>query len=120
MALPVIDCHIHVQPFDMLKPDVRRTFWRDKENRGELESFAEDPAKLLRHMDAEGIERVGLINYVSPDVMGFTNEVNEWMAHYASADPQRLIAFGSVHPAFVTDAAAETERVIAMGLRALK
>ena len=50
------------------------------------ESFAADPARLLRQMDADGVERVGLINYVSPDVMGFTNEVNEWMTRYASAD----------------------------------
>ena len=39
-------------------------------------------------MDADGIERVGLINYVSPDVMGFTGEVNEWMMRYAAADPR--------------------------------
>jgi predicted TIM-barrel fold metal-dependent hydrolase len=118
--LPVIDSHIHIQPFHMLKPDVQATFWRRKDNRAELEGFAEDPAKLLRQMDSDRIDRVGLINYVSPDVMGFTSEVNEWMVRYASADRQRLIAFGSIHPAFVKDAAGETDRVIEMGVRALK
>ena len=104
----------------MLKPEVQRTFWHRKDNQAELEAFATDPAKLLRHMDADGIERVGLINYVSPDVMGFTSDVNEWMMRYAAHDPQRLIPFGSVHPAFTEDAGAETDRVIAMGARALK
>ncbi len=116
----VIDCHIHIQPFHMMRPDVQRTFWHNKPNRAELESFAEDPSKLLRQMDADGVDRVGLINYVSPDVMGFTSEVNAGMVRYASAEPTRLIPFGSVHPAFTDDPGGETDRVIEMGARALK
>ena len=116
----VIDAHIHIQPFHMLKPEVQATFWHRKNNRAELESFAADASKLLRQMDADGVERVGLINYVSPDVMGFTGEVNEWMVKYASADDQRLIPFGSVHPGFVDDVGGETDRVIELGVRALK
>ena len=116
----VTDAHIHIQPFHMMKPDVQRTFWEKKPNREELESLAADPAKLLQHMDRDGVERVGLINYVSPDVMGFTSEVNAWMMRFAAAERARLIAFGSVHPAFTNDSGGETERVIAMGARALK
>ena len=116
---PVIDAHIHIQPFHMMKPDVQATFWRQKD-RAAFEAFAADPAKLLRQMDADGVERVGLINYVSPDVMGFTSEVNAWMMSYASAEPSRLIPFGSVHPAFTDDPGGDTDRVIEMGARALK
>ena len=104
----------------MLKPDVRETFWRNKPNRAELEALAGDPSKLLAQMDADGIERVGLINYVSPDVMGFTADVNDWMVRYAAADRSRLIAFGSVHPAFTKDVRGETRRIIDAGVRALK
>src|SRR5688572_29035037 len=104
----------------MLKPDVRATFWHKKDNRAELEALAADPAKLLRQMDADGIERVGLINYVSPDVMGFTAACNDWMIRYASADRSRLIPFGSVHPKFTNDVAGETRRIIDAGVRALK
>ncbi len=118
--MPVIDAHIHIQPFHMMKPEVQRTFWHNKPNRAELEALAEDPGKLLAQMDADGIERVGLINYVSPDVMGFTSEVNAWMMSYASADRSRLIPFGSVHPAYTDDPGAETDRIIEMGARALK
>ena len=116
----VTDAHIHIQPFHMMKPDVQRTFWEKKPNRAELESFAADPRKLLRQMDDDGIDRVGLINYVSPDLMGFTDEANPWMIRYASADPSRLIAFGSVNPRFTTDVAAATSRVIDAGAKALK
>ena len=103
----------------MMKPDVQATFWQ-KKNRAEFEALAEDPRKLLRQMDADDVERVGLINYVSPDVMGFTAEVNEWMMRYAAAEPARLIPFGSVHPGFTDDPGGETDRVIGMGARALK
>jgi uncharacterized protein len=118
--LAVIDAHIHIQPFHMMKPDVQRTFWHKKEIRAEVEGYAADPAKLLKRMDEDGVERVGLINYVSPDLMGFTAEANAWMVQYASVDPSRLIAFGSVNPRFTQDVAGETARVIEQGARALK
>ena len=116
----VIDAHIHIQPFHMMKPDVQRTCWMKKDNRAELEGFAADPAKLLRRMDEEGVERVGLINYVSPDLMGFTDDVNDWMIRYASADPARLIAFGSVNPRFTPDVGPAVDRVLDAGAKALK
>ena len=99
---------------------VAATFWEGKSNRAELEGYADDPRALLARMDADGVARVGLINYVSPDVMGFTDAVNPWMMRYASADPSRLIAFGSVNPRFTKDVAGETARVIDAGARALK
>ena len=120
MSFPVFDTHIHIQPFHMMKPDVQRTFWLKKPNRAELESYAEDPAKLLRKMDEDRIERVGLINYVSPDLMGFTDEVNEWMLRYATAEPVRLIPFGSVNPRFSKDVGDYVQRLIDAGIRALK
>jgi hypothetical protein len=104
----------------MMPPAVAETFWKGKPNRAELESYAADPGKLLARLDADGVARAGLINYVSPDLMGFTKEANPWMIRYASADPSRLIAFGSVHPRFTKDVAGETARVIENGARALK
>ena len=117
--LRVIDSHIHIQPFHMMKPEVQRTFWM-KKDRAEFEGYAADAGKLLRRMDADGIERVGLINYVSPDLMGFTDEANEWMIRYASADPERLIAFGSVNPRFTAQVGPAVDRVLDKGVRALK
>jgi predicted TIM-barrel fold metal-dependent hydrolase len=116
----VIDAHIHIQPFHMMKPDVQRTFWHREDIRAEVEGYAEDPARLLRRMDEDGVERVGLINYVSPDLMGFTDAVNDWMLRYAAADAHRLIPFGSVHPRFTPDVGAAADRLIDMGVRAIK
>lgn len=104
----------------MMPAPVAATFWKGKPNRAELESYAADPRALLARMDSDGVERAGLINYVSPDLMGFTAEANPWMIRYASADPSRLIAFGSVNPRFTADVAGETARIIDAGARALK
>lgn len=116
----ITDAHIHIQPFHMMPRAIAEMFWQGKSNRAELEGYAADPGALLARMDADGIARVGLINYVSPDLMGFTSEANPWMIRYASADPSRLIAFGSVNPRFTADVAGETARVIDAGARALK
>jgi predicted TIM-barrel fold metal-dependent hydrolase len=116
----ITDAHIHIQPFEMMPPAVAATFWKGKPNRAELESFAADPRKLLARMDADEVDRVGLINYVSPDLMGFTDAANAWMVQYASVEPSRLLAFGSVNPRFSTDVAGDTARVIEKGARALK
>ena len=115
--MQVTDAHIHVQPFHMMPAAVAATFWKGKPNRAELEGYAADPRKLLARMDEDQVDRVGLINYVSPDLMGFTAEANAWMVRYASVDPSRLIAFGSVNPRFTQDVAGETARVIEQGAR---
>ena len=116
----ITDAHIHIQPFHMMPPPIAVTFWTGKPNRAELEGYAADPRKLLARMDQDGIARVGLINYVSPDLMGFTDEANPWMIRYASTNPSRLIAFGSVNPRFTKDVEGETRRIIDAGVRALK
>lgn len=118
--MQITDAHIHIQPFHQMPPPIAQTFWRGKADRAELEGYAADARRLLARMDADGIARVGLINYVSPDLMGFTDEANPWMVRYAAADPSRLIAFGSVHPRFSADVAGDTSRVIENGAKALK
>lgn len=116
----VFDAHMHVQPWHMLRPDVMRRMWDGRPDRDAVLAMAQDPAALLRFLDAEGIARAGLVNYVSPDVMGFTVEANDWMARYIHGHTDRLIGFGSVHPRLTRDAGAEVERLAALGIRALK
>lgn len=116
----VIDAHIHIPPYHMMKPEARRTFLVRKPDPAAIEALSEDPAALLRLMDAEGIERAGLINYVSPAVIGFDDEVNDWAARYAAADPSRLIAFGSVDPLTTERVGEAVDRLLHIGIRALK
>jgi hypothetical protein len=116
----VTDLHVHIQPWDMHPAPVTAAMAAGREDLDRIRTFVESPAAFLRFLDASGIERAAIINYVSPDVMGFTPEVNAWCSRYCSEAPDRLIAFGSVHPRFVRRPAEETERVLDLGLRGLK
>ncbi len=117
---PIIDIHIHIQPLEMFKPHALELMKRGRKNFDQIERFSKDPRAFLAFLDDCGIERAGLINYVSPDVIGFTPEVNDWIARYCSTDPRRLLAFGSVHPKYVADAGAEVDRLARIGIRGLK
>ena len=117
---PIIDVHIHIQPLHMLKPAVLEFAKRSYRDYALLEKFSSDPLAFLRFLDDAGVERAGLITSVSPDVIGYTSEVSDWNARYCAAAPERLIAFGSVHPNYVSDAAAEVDRLAKLGIRALK
>jgi predicted TIM-barrel fold metal-dependent hydrolase len=52
--------------------------------------------------------------------MGFGHGVNEYVAEYCRAAPDRLIPMGGVHPRFSDDAAGEVRRAAELGVRALK
>jgi predicted TIM-barrel fold metal-dependent hydrolase len=117
---PVIDIHVHIQPHEMFRPEPLALLRKGYPQWSQVEEFCREPAAFLRYLDSAGVERAGLINYVSPEVTGVGAETNDWVARYASADPARLIAFGSVHPRHVPDAAAETDRLAKIGIRALK
>jgi hypothetical protein len=115
-----IDVHIHIQPLEMLNAQARKAFGAHHADFAEVQEIVAEPAKFLRYLDRVGIEKAALINYVSPDVMGFTAEVNDWVARYARHAPDRLLPCGSVHPRFTQNCAAEVDRLAEMGIRLLK
>lgn len=114
------DAHIHVQPWWELKPEMLAVMTRGRDDVAELEQIMKSPAKLLKKMDAEGIDRAVLVNYPSPEMLGFTHRVNDYVAEYCAAAPDRLVPMGGVHPLHTPDAAAEVRRAAGLGVRALK
>lgn len=106
----VFDCHVHIQPWKQLKPEALAVM-AAREDLATLTRALAEPGELLRLMDAEGVERAALINYSAPDVMGFTEAVNDWVSAFVRGHEDRLIAVGSVHPRFTRDAASETARL---------
>ena len=116
----VTDVHIHVQPWWELKPEVFAAMTRGRTDLDELQRIMKSPSLLLRRLDADGIARAVLVNYPSPDHMGFTHGSNDYVARYCAEAPDRLIPMGGVHPRFAEDAAAEVRRAAEAGVRALK
>lgn len=117
---PIIDIHIHIQPLHMFKPEALALIKRGRRDYADVERYSADSKAFLKFLDSLGIERAGLINYVSPDVIGFPPAVNDWIANYCTAAPDRLLAFGSVHPKYVVDTGAEVDRLAKLGIRGLK
>ncbi len=118
--IPVIDSHIHVQPWKMIKPEARRLMEGKRPDLDDIHRMMYDPAEFLRYLDRERIERVVTINYVSPDIMGFTHEVNAYAADFARRSEGRVIPFGSIHPTTSRDPEREMDELIALGLRGIK
>lgn len=116
----VTDLHVHIQPWAMHPPDVKLAMESGRADLDRIRAFMDSPKAFVGFLDECGIERAGLINYVAPDVMGFTAEVNDWCARYAAHAPDRLIPFGSVNPRLTADPAGETQRVLDLGIRGLK
>ena len=117
----VFDCHVHVQPWEQLRPEALAVMTGGA--RKDLERITrarKSPAELLRLMDEQGIERVALINYAAPEIMGFTETVNEWVCAFVRGHEDRLVAVGSVNPRSARDASAETARLFELGIRMVK
>ncbi|MGI9075805.1 MAG: amidohydrolase family protein [Gemmatimonadaceae bacterium] len=117
----ITDVHIHVQPFDELKPGALDVMRKGAGDRFEfLMALMGDPELLLGVMDDDGIDRVGMVNYPSPDVMGFTEATNDFAARYAEADRRRLLPYGGVDPLTTTNATRSVEHLLEIGSRVLK
>lgn len=120
MFAPVFDAHIHIQPWHMMHAKVRERMWHGRAAPESVLELARDPGKLLRFLDEQRIETAVLVNYVSPEVMGFSEDTNAWIAGYVRGHEDRLVAMGSVHPRLTTDAGEDVERLADSGIRALK
>ena len=61
-----------------------------------------------------------LINYVAPEVIGFTSGVNQFVADYVKEDPKRLLSCGSLHPRHTSNVLADVEQILRLGLKMIK
>ncbi len=117
----ITDTHVHIQPWRQLKPAVMEAMRRGKEEHFEfLLALMDDPRLLLRIMDEEGIDRVGMVNYPSPNIMGFDDSTNDFAARYAEADRRRLLPYGGVDPVTNPDPVRAVEHLLDIGTRVLK
>jgi predicted TIM-barrel fold metal-dependent hydrolase len=118
-GMRVTDCHVHIHPWREMRPEIVEVLRRGQ-NAEELEAVMYDPRLLLEIMDAEGIDRVGLVNYPAPEVMGTDLRTILHAARYAEADPRRMLWYGGVHPRHTRDPAGDVDALAEMGMRMLK
>ena len=116
----ITDCHVHIQPVEMFKPEALAAMKKKRANFDEVIELCRSPKKFLLYLDRIGIDRAALINYVAPEVIGFTPEVNEFIARYVREDPKRLIPCGSVDPRHSANVQRDMEHVVRLGIRMIK
>jgi predicted TIM-barrel fold metal-dependent hydrolase len=117
----VVDAHVHIQPWSEFRPEALRTMAALRADLDHIRSLCDSPDAFLRFLDAEGVDRAVLVNYVSPDVIGFTDAVNEFIGAYCRGHEDRLVPVGGVHPRLSPDPAGDLERIVTRhGVRVLK
>jgi uncharacterized protein len=113
----ITDCHVHINPQWEMRPDAVRLLAHSD---ADALRYLKEPSHFLDYLDRCGVERAVLVNYVAPDVIGYTEKANEFASEYARANPDRLIATGGIRPDH-PDPEREVARLVdSLGLRALK
>jgi len=105
---------------DMFKPSALALMRAKRPNLGQIEEYCRSPKSFLKYLDTCGIDRAVLINYVAPEVIGFTNGVNQFVADYVKEDPRRLIPCGSLHPRYSSNILADVEQLLRLRIAMIK
>src|SRR6266850_2178232 len=117
----IIDAHMHVQPWDQFRREALERMESGRRDVDRIRKLFEDPEAFLRFLDEEGVDRAVLVNYVSPDVIGFTDDVNAFVGRFCRAHRDRLVPVGGVHPRLSKDPAGDLARIVEQhGICALK
>jgi uncharacterized protein len=113
----VTDCHVHINPIWEMRPDAVRLLGRTDPT---TQQMVRDPRAFLDYLDRSGVERAVLVNYVAPEVIGYSEAANTFASEYAKADPARLLATGGIRPDHPDPEREVVHLVKDLGLRALK
>ncbi len=116
----ITDCHVHIQPLEMFKPAALELIKKKRPNYDQIVEYCSSPKSFLKYLDESGIDRAVLINYVAPEVIGFTSGVNQFIADYTRENPRRLLSCGGLHPRNSTNILADVEQILRLGIRMIK
>ena len=73
----ITDCHIHIQPLEMFQPRALELLKKKRPNFDQIVEFCRSPKAFLEYLDKLGVQRAVLINYVAPEVIGFSFAVKK-------------------------------------------
>jgi len=113
----VTDCHVHINPTWEMRPDALELLGTKDPD---LARYVREPRAFLDYLDRCGVERAVLVNYVAPEVIGYTEATNAFASEYARADPRRLLATGGIRPDHPEPAAEVRRLARELRLRAIK
>lgn len=97
--MKIIDHHIHVVPYEMIPEHIKEGWLAVRF----LRLVMSNPDELIKILDGANVEKAVIVSYPAPDVMGWGEELVRYVGEYCKKSPDRLYAFGSVHPRFTED-----------------
>ena len=104
----------------MMHPSALELVKRKRANFDQIAEFSSRPKSFLRYLDSAGVDRAVLINYVAPEVIGFTAGVNQFIADYVKEDPKRLISCGGLHPRHSQNIQADVDHLLRLKIQMIK
>lgn len=113
----VTDCHVHINPLWEMRPEAVRLLSQVDSTTAR---YLSEPEEFLRYLDRSGVERAVLVNYVAPEVIGYTEAANTFVSEYARANPDRLIAVGGIRPDHPDPEREVVHLIEDLGIRGLK
>jgi predicted TIM-barrel fold metal-dependent hydrolase len=116
----ITDCHIHIQPLEMFQPRALELLKKKRPNFDKIVEFCRSPKSFLKYLDSAGVDRAVLINYVAPEVIGFTAAVNQFISDYTKENAGRLIPCGGLHPRHTGNILADIEQILRLKIRVIK
>lgn len=116
----ITDCHVHIQPFELTLNPPALELMKQHPHFDRVLEFTRSPKAFLKYMDKIELDRAVLINAAAPDVTGFPAGLNAMAADYAKENPWRLLSCGSFHPRYSTNAMADIDEMVRLGLRLIK
>ena len=105
---------------EMIKPPALALIKQKQKDFEQIMEFCRSPKTFLKHLDAAGVDRAVLINYIAPEVIGLTAGVNQFISDYVKENPQRLLSCGSLHPRHTSNVMADVEQLVRLGIRMIK
>ena len=104
----------------MFLPSAQALMKKKRPNFEQIAELCRSPKAFLKYLDAAGVDRAVLINYVAPEVIGFTSGVNQFIADYVKEDPSRLIPCGGLHPRHSSNIQADLDHILRLKIRMIK
>lgn len=120
--MKIFDSHIHIQPWTELRQGAYKILRgeRNDEEAAKVRRIMDEPTALKEFLDSEGVEKACIINYVAAEVMGFSENANEYAVKVAQAMPGRIVPYGGINPIETKDPAGAMKQAIELGIRGLK
>jgi predicted TIM-barrel fold metal-dependent hydrolase len=104
----------------MFQPRALELLKKKRPNFDQIVEFCRSPKSFLKYLDSAGVDRAVLINYVAPEVIGFTAAVNQFISDYTKENAGRLIPCGGLHPRHTGNILADIEQILRLKIRVIK